>query len=116
MDETIDYRSKEARRFRDILSEIPSDLGMDGLSEGQRQLARRAALMCLKAELLEADCVSGKEIDVDLFGQLSDRIGRAFTRLGLKRVAHDIEENPILAHFNRPFRPDPEPRTDDLDG
>jgi hypothetical protein len=43
MDETIDYRSREARRFRDILSEILSDLGTDGLSEGQRQLTPRRA-------------------------------------------------------------------------
>jgi hypothetical protein len=33
-----------ARRFRDVLAEIVSDLGgPDMLSEGQRQLARRAA-------------------------------------------------------------------------
>jgi hypothetical protein len=88
-----------------------SYLGTEGLSEGQRQLARRAALMCLKAELLEADCVSGNDIDVDLFGQLSDRIGRAFMRPGLKRVSRDIEDNPLLQYFSRPFQPDPEPRT-----
>jgi LysR substrate binding domain len=45
---------------------------------GDRSAAFVTALMCLKAELLEADCVAGKEIDVNLFGQLSDRIGRAF--------------------------------------
>jgi hypothetical protein len=87
MDETFDYRTREARRFRDILAEILSDLGNEGISEGQRQLARRASLMCLQAEILERECVAGKEIDIDLFGQLSDRIGRAFQRLDcFKRV------------------------------
>jgi hypothetical protein len=35
--------TKWARRFRDVLDQIIADLsGPDGLSEGQRQLARRA--------------------------------------------------------------------------
>jgi len=68
--------------------------------------------MCLKAELLEADCVSGKEIDVDLFGQLSDRIGRAFMRLGLMRVSRNVGDDDFLArYFDRP-PPVAEPQDD----
>jgi hypothetical protein len=37
-----------ARRFRDVLAEIISDLGgPDRLSEGQRQLARRCATIAI---------------------------------------------------------------------
>jgi len=50
MDETIDYRTREARRFRDILAAILDDLESDNLTEGQRQVARRLSLMCLQAD------------------------------------------------------------------
>ena len=87
----VDGRTASAKRFRDVLGEIVSDLGgRDGLSEGQRQIARRAAMMSVQCEAMEAKAVAGEEIDVDRYGSLSDRIGRAFHRLGLKRVARDI--------------------------
>jgi hypothetical protein len=60
------------------------------LSEGQKQLARRASLMSLECEKLEAKAVAGEEIDLEAFGKLSDRIGRAFQRLGLKRASRDV--------------------------
>ena len=52
--------SPYARRFADILAEIVSDLGgADQLSEGQRQLARRAASLSLACERLEAVVCDG---------------------------------------------------------
>src|SRR5262245_32309562 len=79
----VDGRSREARRFRDILGEIVGDLGgTDRLSEAQRQLARRCALLSLECEGMEAKAVAGEAIDLDLFGTLVDRLGRAFQRLG----------------------------------
>jgi len=87
----VDGRSREARRFRDVLGEIVSDLGgADRLSEAQRQLARRCALICVQCERMEAKAVSGEEIDLDLFGTLTDRQGRAFQRLGIKRVPREV--------------------------
>jgi len=87
-----------ARRFRDVLAEITSDLGgAPELSEAQRQLARRAATIALECEKLEAKAVAGEAIDLDLYGQLTDRLGRTFGRLGLKRVARDI--TPSLAEY-----------------
>ncbi len=96
--DAVDGRSKMSRRFRDVLSEIVSDLGgADGLSEGQRQLARRCALLSVTCEQLEARSVAGEEIDLDTFGQLTDRLGRAFGRLGLRRAKRDI--TPSLAEI-----------------
>jgi hypothetical protein len=87
----IDGRSREARRFRDVLGEIVSDLGgADRLSEGQRQLARRCAMLAVECEKIEAAGVAGEAIDLDCYGQLTDRLGRAFQRLGLKRVARPV--------------------------
>jgi hypothetical protein len=49
-----------SRRFRDVLAEIISDMGgREGLSEGQRQLARRAATIALECEKLESVAVTG---------------------------------------------------------
>jgi hypothetical protein len=84
--------TKYSRRFRDILAQITSDLGGgEILSEAQRQLARRAATISLSCEQLEFKAVSGEAIDLDVYGQLTDRLGRVFGRLGLKRIARDVQ-------------------------
>lgn len=86
-----DGRSLWARRFKDVLSEIISDLGgNDGLSEGQRQIARRCATISLACESLECRAAKGEQIDLDQYGQLTDRLGRAFQRLGLERKPRDV--------------------------
>src|SRR5262249_52557041 len=85
-----------ARRFRDILAEIISDLGgPDLLSEGQRQLARRCATISIACEKIEGDAAAGAAIDLETYGKLTDRLGRTFQRLGLKREPRDI--GPSLA-------------------
>lgn len=89
--EAIDGRSRNARRFRDVLAEIASDLGGAAcLSEGQRQLARRCALLAVECERIEARAISGGRIDLDEYGKLVDRIGRAFVRLGIRRKQRDV--------------------------
>ncbi len=101
-----DMRGRTARRFRDVLGEIVSDLGGDPaqLSEGQRQLARRCAMLAVECEKIEAHGVAGEAIDLDSYGQLTDRIGRAFQRLGLKRQARDVTPrlSEYLASIARP--------------
>jgi hypothetical protein len=89
--EGIDQRSAAARRFRDVLTNIYGDLGgLELLSEGQCQLARRCATISIACERMEARAVSGQDIDLEVYGTLTDRLGRAFSRLGLKRVARDV--------------------------
>ena len=100
----VDGRSAAAKRFRDVLTEILSDLGgSEGLSEGQRQLARRAAMMSVEAERQEAEAVAGGKLDPDAFGALADRLGRCFNRLGLRRVQRDVTPNLLADHFARPY-------------
>lgn len=90
----VDGRSAEARRFRDVLEAIVSDLGGSALlSEGQRQLARRCAMLSVQCERLEAAAVAGEPFDADLYGTLTDRLGRAFGRLGLKRQAKPVRSS-----------------------
>jgi hypothetical protein len=88
--EPVDKRSAAARRFKDVLAAIVSDLGgPDRLSEGQKQLCRRCALLAVEAEKLEARSI-GEDIDLDRFGMMTDRLGRALSRLRLKRVPRDV--------------------------
>jgi hypothetical protein len=89
--EGMDGRTGQARRYRDILTQIECDVGgIDNLSEGQRQLCRRAATLSFTAECMEVDAVAGKAFDIDLFGQLTDRLGRCLQRLGLERKVRDV--------------------------
>lgn len=79
------------RRFRDVLSQIIGDLGgMDVLSEGQRQLARRCATLAIVFERMEGEAAAGNVIDLDAYGVMTDRLGRAFQRLGLERRQRDV--------------------------
>ena len=99
----VDGRTADARRFRDLMAEIASDLGgSDGLSEAQRQLARRAAMLSVQGEKMEAEAIASGAIDLDAFGALSDRLSRLFARLGVKRVARTVP-NALADHFARPF-------------
>ncbi len=89
-EKAVDARSKAARRFKDILGEIVIDLGgHDRLSEGQRQIARRCAMLSMQCELLESQAIAGEDFDIETYGVLTDRLGRAFQRLGLRRAPKD---------------------------
>jgi hypothetical protein len=84
-----------SRRFRDVLFEIISDIGGPdaGLSEGQRQLARRAATICIQCERMEGVAAAGEDINLEDYGKLTDRLGRCFARLGLRRQARDVTQS-----------------------
>src|SRR5437660_3148817 len=70
-----DGRSATARRFKDLVGDISADLGgVAMLSEGQRQLIRRAAMLSAECERLEAMSARGEaEFDIDLYGMICDR-------------------------------------------
>jgi hypothetical protein len=92
-----DGRSATARRFKDLIDDISSDLGgADRLSEGQRQLVRRAAMLSAECERQEAMSVRGDaEFDCEAYGIMCDRLGRLFGRIGLARVARVVEMTPM---------------------
>jgi hypothetical protein len=41
---------------------------------------------------MEQAAVAGKEFDIETFGRLTDRLGRCFERLGLKREARNVTQ------------------------
>ena len=69
---------------------LPSQRLQIWLSDGQRQLARRCATIAIECEKLKFCASSGRQIDLDCCGQVTDRLGLAFGRLGLKRAARDL--------------------------
>jgi hypothetical protein len=46
---------------------------------------------------MEGEAATGHDIDLDAYGTLTDRLGRAFGRLGLRRQARDL--GPTLAQY-----------------
>jgi hypothetical protein len=79
------------RRFRDVFNEIISDMGgMEGRSEGERQLARRCATLAIECEKLDIIAISGEQINVEQYGALTDRLGRTLQRLGLRRQQREV--------------------------
>jgi hypothetical protein len=48
--------------------------------------------MSLQCEIMELEAVAGREFNLDAFGQLTDRLGRCFQRLGLKRTARSVRD------------------------
>jgi hypothetical protein len=103
--ETLDGRTKTAMRFQDLVEDIVSDLGgRDRISTGALQLVRRAATLSIMAEAMEADAVANKAFDVDLYGQLTDRLGRCLQRLGLERKARLVNDGSqaLADYFSRP--------------
>jgi hypothetical protein len=81
-----DGRGLWARRFRDIMHGILGELKVAAadLTEAQRQLVRRAAMLAVACERMEGDAALGQLIDIEQYGLMVDRQARAFRRLGLK--------------------------------
>ena len=85
----VDGRSATMRRLRDIIYAHTADLGgTDTLSEGQRAILRRAALLQLQLEMMEQkfaqredNSATGKEIEV--YQRASGALRRLLESLGL---------------------------------
>jgi hypothetical protein len=101
-----DGRSATARRLKDLVEDIAADLGgKDHLSQGQRQLIRRAAMLSAESERMEALAARGEaEFDIYLYGMICDRLGRLFGRLGLERKARPVNDGSqaLAEYFARP--------------
>jgi hypothetical protein len=58
-----DGRSATARRFKDLTEDISQDMGVERLSELERQLIRRASMLCAECERMEAVAARGEGFD-----------------------------------------------------
>src|SRR4029077_16182262 len=90
----IDGRSAWGRRTKDIISSHVSDLGgVDNTSAAERALIRRASVMTVELERLEAQFATAGEADpdaLDLYGRTSGNLRRLLEAFGLQRGAPGV--------------------------
>jgi hypothetical protein len=104
----LDHRSAWARRFRDLLNAHETDLGgYDGLSEGQRSIVRRCAMLELQCELMEgkfaANSGAASRPELEIYQRTSNSLRRLLESLGLHRGrrARDITPPDPLEYARR---------------
>src|SRR6266446_1592142 len=90
-----DHRSATMRRFRDLIQLHVGDLGGEGnISEAERSLVRRAAMLTLQLELLEqrfaqagGEATSSQLTD---YQRAANSLRRILETLGLRRRPRDV--------------------------
>ena len=85
----VDGRSQMARRYREIVSGIESDLGGD-LTEAQQHLVARSATLAIWCEARESELGDNKEFDAGQYATIANALRRLLSDLGIERRAKDI--------------------------
>jgi hypothetical protein len=92
----VDGRTTQARRFKEVFTNITQDLGGDP-TEAQKAIAARAATLCVWCEAAEVEFASGGELDVATYSTVSNAMRRLLTDLGLERRSRDV--TPSLSDY-----------------
>jgi hypothetical protein len=87
--EAVDGRSLMARRYRDVLAQLVSDLGGDP-TEAQSLIARRAATLAVWCEQEEAALASGNKFSIGEYTSAANTMHRLLSALGLERRMRDV--------------------------
>jgi len=98
----VDARSSWMRRLRDLISAHTIDLGgEDSVSEAEQRLVRRAAMLTLQLELLDARFASNdgqaSQADLECYQRCVNTLRRCLESLGLSRRSKDV--TPTLAQY-----------------
>jgi hypothetical protein len=94
----LDHRSAPARRFRDVINSLASDLGgADVLSEAQLQLVRSAAGLIVLRERLDLRALNDERVDTSEYARITNSLRRVLATLGLQRVPRDV--TPSLSDY-----------------
>jgi hypothetical protein len=98
----IDGRSAWIRRCKDIIASHLSDLGGDdNTSAAERSIIRRASVMTVELEMLEARFATAgqaSERDLDLYIRAAGNLRRLLEAVGLQRRAKDVT-TPSVADY-----------------
>jgi hypothetical protein len=95
----LDHRSAWARRLRDLIADHLNDLGgADAVSEAERILVRRSAMLTLQLELLEQrfaqnDGGSANSRDIETYQRCTNTLRRTLESLGLQRRPREVAPN-----------------------
>jgi hypothetical protein len=87
--DSVDGRSALARRYRDILAQLVSDIGGDP-SEAESIICRRAATLAVWCEQSESAMAGGTPLNIGEFTTAVNTLHRLVCTLGLERRARDI--------------------------
>ncbi|TIW46191.1 MAG: hypothetical protein E5V71_05055 [Mesorhizobium sp.] len=98
----VDMRSSWARRFRDAVALHASDMGgSENLTEAQRSIIRRMALIQTELEFSEMKIAQAREDDhepggirLDRYRQMSETLRRLAESLGLHAGRHARDVTP----------------------
>jgi hypothetical protein len=87
----LDGRTAAARRARELIEAIQTDLGGgDRLSEGERQLVQRAAVLGAYIESCEVKWLGGEVVDLADYLAAINAQRRVLATIGLERRARDV--------------------------
>ena len=87
----VDGRTLAARRYRELVSGIASDLGGD-LSIAKQAIVCRAASLITWAEQAEADFAKSGKLDVATYTTAINSLRRLLADIGLDRQAKDVPD------------------------
>lgn len=97
----VDGRSAWVRRCKDVIAAHLSDLGgEDNTSAAERSIVRRASVLTVELERLEAKFALAGEAsvnDLDLYQRTAGNLRRLLEAVGLQRRARDM--TPSLAEY-----------------
>jgi hypothetical protein len=95
-----DGRCVAARRFRGLIEAFELEVG-GVLTESERAMIKQAAALTLRAEELQGDLITGKEIDNDLLIRLTGTARRILGSIGVKADKKHAAsgQDPLAAHI-----------------
>ena len=96
----IDGRTGPARRFREIVAQMASDLGGDP-SQGQAAIMERAATLIVWCEGEEAARARGESFDIASFTTATNALRRLLVDLGLERKARDVTPADLTTYLKK---------------
>src|SRR5271154_1205572 len=87
----LDGRTAAARRARELIEAIETDLGgADQLTEGSRQLVQRAAVLGAYIESCEVKWLGGEAVDLADYLAAINAQRRVLATIGLARRSKDV--------------------------
>jgi len=94
----LDRRSLEFKRYEEVRSAVIRDLGgEDVVSTAEAQITDKAAFIAMTLEQMQITALSGEAIDLQRYGELTDRLRRLLESVGLSRRAKDV--TPSIEQF-----------------
>ena len=101
-----DVNSPWARRYRDVIASLTSDLGgRDRIGEAKAALIRDCAALEIVLEKMRGRMSEGQNVDAEAYARIAAHRRRLLETLGLERVARDVTP-PTLEHFLGNLKPE----------